>query len=165
MKTRLLTFLLISILFIACDDFNECFDQSILEKYLAFSLVDTLGNSLIGDYGTRYETDKVEMVDFFGNTPNSYEITPFGDIGFQLPIKDNNDNKILKDTLLEAIYYLKLPPSLPDFPNWDLDTLNFQYYIIESGCPDYEFSFLSIKMNDSIRYSGNYTSFLSLTKK
>ena len=161
MKLKKNKFLLFSIVLVmfstSCglwdSEHGECLDEGPIGSVLVFKLLDKNSkDNLIAAWGTRYDSDKVNLYKENGDLANELYIWESGKIVFLIP--DNNVDALEKEEI--SVFYLHLPDEQGNLSR-DIDTLSFTYeFENREGCPEIWYQSFKVKFNDSLYHQGDY---------
>ena len=132
-------------------------------EFFLFKLLDKKTNSnLIGAWGTKYASDKVNLLKEDGTEANNLEIGADGNISFIIP--DTNDEAL--NTEITRTFLLHLPDVNGNLSQ-DIDTLIFKYTFFkdEMNCPNIWYNSFLVIYNDSIYHNGEYLSYVEFRKR
>lgn len=142
----------------SCRLFNsehgDCLDNGPKEKSSVFRLLDKdTKSTLIGAWGTKYDSELVTLLKENGDTANQLRVGGGGKISFFIP--DNNNDALGQE--VTSMFFLHLPDSQGN-PSRDIDTISVTYELEnKSGCPDIWYKSFIVKYNDSLYHHGDFT--------
>ncbi len=147
--------------FFSCDT-EKCSEYGPSDTPFVLELLDkNNGKYLMGDWGSKYDYEIVELLDEEGNLPKNLEVGPGCNIVFTIA---ESDTEALEQDITKK-FYLYLPDEM-GIPKRDVDTLVFKYrFKKKENCPeDTWFKSFSASYNDSLYHEGEYVEIIQFLK-